>query len=146
MLAGEGELDPGLDEIVADRNLAAERVATACRRKLIQVVGIPLDEHGHVKVGEFERIRHALLIAEVRQAYEDAVNVIGVPLEQRGTLTCVGVGFNPAELGFVFTKLDGFEAELREERRHLRPGFGDELVGEKVAVAVDDGKRRRHRL
>ena len=143
VLAGEGELDAGLHQVVAHGNLAAIGIAPAGGGELGQIVGVALDEHRHIKLGQFERVGYALFVAEVRQADEDAVDFTGVPAEEFGAFAGVGMGLDAAELGVGFGELDGFDAEFGEEGGDVPARLGDELVGEKVAVAVDDAEHGR---
>jgi len=53
------------------------------------------------------------------------------------------VRLNAAEFGILFAKLNGLDAELRKKFGDVRARFGDKMVGEKIAVAVNDAKRRR---
>ena len=141
VLAGERELDASLDEIVADGNLAAKRIAPARRHELVRIVGIALDEHGHIEPGELEGVSDAFLVTEVRQAHEHAVDFIRVFLEEFRALAGVIVRLDAAELGVLFLQLDGVDAELGEELCDIRPRLGDKCIGEKITVAVEDAKR-----
>ena len=92
--------------------------------------------------GHFQRVGHALFVAEIRQADQHAVNFVGVPAEQLRAFAGVGVGLDAAELGILFAELNRLDAEFGEDFCDVRAGFGDELVGEKIAVAVNDAERR----
>ena len=74
-----------LAQIVANRDLAAEPIAAAFHRQLVQVVRISLDQNGHIQPGEFDGIRHALFIAKVGQDNEDPIDLFGILLEQLST-------------------------------------------------------------
>jgi hypothetical protein len=50
------------------------------------------------------------------------------------------MGFDPAEFGILDPELDGADAGLFKKFRDIRPGFGHELVGEEVAVSVNDAQ------
>jgi hypothetical protein len=53
----------------------------------------------------------------------------------------IRVGFHATKLGILFAELNRLDAELLENLRDIRSRFGDKLVGEKIAVAIDDGER-----
>ncbi len=99
-----------------------------------------------VQAGELERVGHALFVTEVRQANEDAVDLVRVLPKELGALARISVRLDAAELGVVLAELDRLDAELGEELRHVRPRFRDELVWEKIAVAVNDPGQGRHSL
>lgn len=84
VLACERELRASLHKVVADGDLAAERIAAARGRELVQIVWIALDEDGHVQTGHLERVRDALFVAEIREADEDAVDLVAMLLEEGG--------------------------------------------------------------
>ena len=65
------------------------------------VVGRGLDQHRHAQIGEAERVGQAALFAEVRQRDDDAVDLVGMLLEQRGALLGVLVGLDRAVGGLV---------------------------------------------
>ena len=54
MLAGKTEPDAGLNEVIADRNLAAVSVAAAGGVEVFEFVRIGLNQDGHVVI-EFKR-------------------------------------------------------------------------------------------
>ena len=143
VLLGQRELDARLHQIVADRNLAAKRVAPPGDAQLVQVVRIGLNQHGHVEPGQFERVGHALFVAEIRQHDEHAVDFVAMPLEQLGALAGIGVRLDAAELRFVGGNHDRPHAARSQQLDDVLAGFGDELIGKEIAIADDDAKRRR---
>jgi hypothetical protein len=92
--------------------------------------------------GELERVGDPFLIAEIGEHDEDAVEFVGVLFEERGAFAGVGVSFDAAELAVGFSELNGAEAELVEDFGEVGAGFGDEVVGEEIAVAVEDAQAR----
>jgi hypothetical protein len=50
------------------------------------------------------------------------------------------MGFDAAELGILLSELNGADAELCEQGCDISARLGDEVVGEKVAIAVDDAQ------
>jgi hypothetical protein len=130
--------DAGLAEIVADGNLAAEGVAATDDVEAVEVVGVALHEDGDVEAGELQRVGHALLVAEVRQAHEDAGKAVAVLPEEVGALAGVAVRLDATEFGLGGIEHDGIDAEFGKECDEVGAGFGDEFVGEEIAVADND--------
>jgi hypothetical protein len=93
---GERVGDAVLLEVVADGHLAAEAVAAEGDGHLAGGIGRGLDEDGDVEVGEAEGVGEAALFAEVGQGDDDAVDLVGVLLEEFGTLLGVFVGLDRA--------------------------------------------------
>jgi hypothetical protein len=143
VLACEREFDSSLDQIITDGNFSAVGIATARGRKLFQIIGIALNQDGHVQIRHFQRVRDAFFIAEIRQANEDAVNLVGVEAEEFGAFASFGMCLNATEFRIGLVELDRFDAEFGEALLDIPAGFGDQLVGEKVAVAVDDTENWR---
>jgi len=75
-----------LREVIAGRHLAAKAVATRLDRHLADLVGKSLHQHGHVEVGQSDRVGNASLLAKVGQCDEDAIDLFSVRLEQRCAL------------------------------------------------------------
>ena len=71
-----------LIEDIHDGKLAAERVAPAGDVELIEIVRIRLHEDRHVETGQLERIGDPFLVAEVREAHQDAVDAITIAPDQ----------------------------------------------------------------
>ena len=63
-----------LAQVAADRDLAAEGVAAALEVEMGDVVRIGLDEDGHVQTGQPHRVGDTLLVAEVGQHDDDALD------------------------------------------------------------------------
>src|SRR5262249_46828992 len=97
--AGQRGWGAGPAQGVADGDFAAEGVPAAGGDELAKVVGIGLDEHRHAQAGELESVRHGLLVTEVRQDDEYAIDLLAMPPEQVRTLAGVGIGLEAAELG-----------------------------------------------
>ena len=138
MAVGQAERQAVLAQIVADRDLSAERIPAPLDVQLIEIVGIPLHQHRHEQAGKPQRIRHALLVAEVRQADEDAVDAIAVAAEEVGTGLRMLPGFNRAKLCRVLCEHNDIDFERGAERKDVAARFGDERVGKEIAVADDD--------
>ena len=143
----QAERDAVLAQVVADGDLAAERVAPPRHVQLIEIVRIRLHEHRHVEPGELEGVGHALLVAEVRQTDEHAFDAIAVPAEQIGARLGVLPGLDGAELRRLLVEQHAFDVERRAEREQVAASLADELVGKEVPIADDDCKRGAgHRL
>jgi hypothetical protein len=138
---GEGERNPVLTQVVADGNLAAERVAAPLDGELAQIIRAGLHQHRHVERRQPQHVRHALFVAKVGQADEHALDAIAVPAKQLGARLRVLPGFNRAELGFVLAEDDRLDIERLKQRDQIATGFRHELIGEEVAVADDHGQR-----
>jgi hypothetical protein len=100
--------------------------------------GIALHEDGNVEAGELQRVGHAFLVAEVRQAHEHAGKAVAVLPEEVGALAGVAVRLDATEFGLGGIEHDGIDAEFGKECDEVGAGFGDEFVGEEIAVADDD--------
>jgi hypothetical protein len=66
-----------------------------------------------------------------------------MPPEQLRAFPRIGVRLDAAELGILFAPLDGLDAELGENFRQIGARFGDQLVREKIAVAVENAQHGR---
>ena len=130
--------DAGLAEIVADGNFAAEGVAATDDVEAIEVVGITLDEDWNVEAGEFQRVGHAFLVAEVRQAHEHTGDAVAVFPKEFGALARVAVRLDATEFGLGGIEHHGIDAEFGEQFDEVGAGFSDELVGKEIAVADND--------
>ena len=135
---GERVGDSVLLEVVADRHLAAEGVAAEGDAHLAGRVGRGLDEDGHAQVGEAEGVGEAALFAEVGQGDDDAVDLVGVLLEEGGALLGVFVGFDRAVGGDVRGEHDGLDAGGFERGDHFQAAAGGEVAGKESAIAYDD--------
>ena len=140
MQPGEREGNVVLAEVVADRHLAAERIAPVPDGHVFRVVVEGVNEHRHAQAGPAEGVGHAAFVAEVRQRDEDAVNLAGVLLEQIGAFLRVFHGFDRAEFGCVLRQRDHADAEFFERGQDfLAPGVA-EVGGKETAIADDDAE------
>ena len=87
--AGERVGNAILIEVVADRDLAAECIATAVEVNLVVVVVTGLHKHGHVQFGTEDGIDDTNLITEVGKTHQDAVNLVAVCAEEFSILDTV---------------------------------------------------------
>ena len=119
--AGEGIGDAILIEVVADRDLAAEGIATAVEIDLVVVVVASLHKHGHIEFGTEEGVDDANFIAEVGEADQNAVDLIAVGAEELCIPDAVLKGFDGtgARRGSIFGKDDIFVALLVERLKQL---------------------------
>ena len=132
---GEREGIAVLAQVVADRDFAAEGIAPPLDRELIQVVRVRLHQDRHVEPGELDRVGHALLVAEVGQADQDAVDAAGVVAEEFSAALGVVPRLHAAELGRILVQHHGLDVHLGKQRQDILPRLRHQLVGEKVAVA-----------
>jgi hypothetical protein len=138
VVAGQREWNAVLQQVVAGRHLAAERVAAVGDGHQAGLVGEGLHEHRHVEAGPPQGVRDGPLVAEVRQGDDHAGNPLPMLLEQLGALRGILERLDAA----VF-RVGG------RERHHLDTfGFEDvnhgpasglaEMVGEEPPVADDE--------
>ena len=118
---GEGEGDAILIEVIADRNLAAESIATAIQINLVVVVVAGLNQHGHIEFGTEDGVDDANLIAEIGKTDQNTVDLIAVGAEELRILDAVlkrldGTG---ARWCSIFGKDDIFVALLVERLEQL---------------------------
>ena len=130
-----------LVEVVAHRDLAAERVPPPFQVELVQVVRERLHQNRDVQAGELDRLRDALFVAEVRQADQDAVDLAGVLVEQRAALFGVLPRLDRAERGIFRREGHDADTHLVQHGQQAAAAFGDQNIREKVSVANDDAKR-----
>src|SRR5437867_4256913 len=88
----------GLEEIVADGNLPAERITPSRDMEAIEIVRIALNQHGHVELRQLQGFRDSTFIAEIREHDENAQQRVAMPAKQRGALARIGEGLHAAEL------------------------------------------------
>ena len=97
MLFGERERNAGLHQVVANRYFAAKRIAPPRNAELVQIVGIGLNQNGHVEACQFQCVGHSLFVAKIRQHHDDARNLVAMILEKFGAFSRVGMCFDAAE-------------------------------------------------
>jgi len=142
MPGSQGELDPCLDEVVANRNFPTISISSARGTELLQVVRISLDEDRHVQTRQFQSVGYTFLVAEIGEDDEDAVDFIGVGFEQIGTLARIGMSFDPAKFALLVGQLDRSQASPLTKFGDIGARFCNELVREEVAVAINYGEAR----
>jgi hypothetical protein len=140
VLPRERERDPGLAQIVAEGDLAAERVAAPRRIQALEIVGVRLDQDRQIQSGQADGLADALLAAEVRQDDQQPQQALPVLAEERGAALGVGVRLDATHLGLLEAEHDGLDPHLLEQGRHVRTRLRHELVGEEVAVAEDNAQ------
>ena len=140
--AGERKANAGLHEIVADRNLAAEGIPAAGHAELAEVVGRALHEHRHVESRELERVGHPLLVAEVGEHHQHAVDRVPMAAKKVGADAGLRMGLDAAELRLLGRDHHRRHAPGLEQGKHLAACLADQLIGKEIAVADDDAERR----
>jgi hypothetical protein len=135
--AVRAERDTVLSKIVADRDLAAERVATPLNVELIQIVRTRLHEDRNVQGRKSQDVGDGFLVAEVWQTDKHAVDPVTVLAKQFGTRLRMLPRLHRAELGLVFAEHDRLDFERREQRHEIAPCLRNKLIGEKIAIAKD---------
>ncbi|MCJ7659819.1 MAG: hypothetical protein MUO67_11770 [Anaerolineales bacterium] len=83
-----------LVEVVAHRQFSAKGVPPFSHAELVEIVVTSLNQHRHIELGHVEGFYNSQLVAEVGQNDDDAVDLVGVLMEQVS-----------AELG-MFTRFD----------------------------------------
>ena len=82
MQGGQGKRDTILPQIVTNRHFAAESIAASLNAELRQVVRISLHQNWDTQSGEFDRVRDALFVAEIRQRDQNALDAVAIRPEQ----------------------------------------------------------------
>ena len=140
VLGREGKRDAGLSQVVADGDFPAERIPAANWVQQTEIVGVSLNQHGDVQVGELQRVGDALFVTEVGQHHDHAIDAVALPAEQLGASPRVRMGLDAAELGFGRIEEHGRDAGLLEELQNVATGVSHQLVGKEVSIADDDSK------
>lgn len=102
-----------------------------------------MDEHWNIQAGQFEGIGHPFFIAKIRQADEDAIEFLAMLFEEFRAFPGVLMGLDAPQFGIIFSQLNGFDAIFTAEAGQVRPGFGYQLVGKEITVAVNDAQHGR---
>ncbi len=114
VLLRQAERNAVLPQVVAHRDLAAERIAPPLHRELIEIVRVGLHQHRNVQPGELQGIRHALFVAEIRQADDHAGDPVAIGAEQVGAALGVRPGLHRTEFGGLLIQQDGIDFQLGE--------------------------------
>jgi hypothetical protein len=138
------EGDRALSEHVADRELPTECVASERRCHHVKLVWVGEDQDGYA--GVLERSDRAVLVAEVRQDDDDAVEGAMVLPKELGVYLALGQRLNGAELGRALVEDLVGEAQRADLVRDFLPGRGHEMAGEHATVSEVQCKRRLSRV
>ncbi len=84
VLAGKRVGNVVLAEVVAGRHFAAEAVTAVLDLHGLGAIGRGLDQHGNLKPGEADSVDDGAFFTEVGQGDDDAVDGVGVLLEELG--------------------------------------------------------------
>ena len=125
-------------QVVADRHLAAERIAPEGDAHLARRVGRRLDQHRNAQIGEADRIGQAALFAEVRQRDNQPVYLGSVRLEQRRALLRVLVSLHRAVCGDIRMEHDGLDTGGFECGDDFEAAAGCKVRREESAVAYQN--------
>ena len=87
----------------------------------------------------------ALLVAEVRQHDEHAVDLVAVAAKEIGAPPSLGVGLDAAKFRLGGRDHHGGDARGLQHGQHLGAGLADELVWKEIAIADDHAERGRRR-
>ena len=82
-------------------HFAAETIAARGDGHGVGAVGRGLHEYRNLEAGEADGVDDAALFTEVGQRDDDAVDLIGMLLEQLGAALRLGIGFHRAVLRFL---------------------------------------------
>src|ERR1017187_7558771 len=74
MFSREGKLHPILAQVIADRDLPAERIPPPLQSELVKVIGAGLHQDWTTQFTQSQSIGNALFVAKVRQADEHTVD------------------------------------------------------------------------
>ena len=107
---------------------------------MIDIVGIGLNEDRHLEFGETDGVGDAFFVSEVWQAHKDAVDAGALVAEELPAFDRVVPTLHVAKLGLAGSKPNGVDGEFGEELRQVATRFGDERVGEEVAIAENNAE------
>ncbi len=124
-----------LHQVVAGAHLAAEAVAADGDGHGVGAVGRGLHQHRNLQAGEADGVHNAALFAEVGQGDDDAVDLVGVLLEELGALLRLSVRFHRAMLRFFRAQHDGARAGRLQNCDDLFAAGLGQMIGEESAVA-----------
>ena len=99
-----------------------------------------MDEDGDAQAGPLDGFCYALLIAEVGECYDYAVNCLVVFGEQGCAFLRVVEGFDGAVFCVGGFECDGFVAGGLDDVEDVLTSLFGQRVGEESAVAYDDAK------
>jgi hypothetical protein len=141
VLLGERVLEAVLAQVAGGADLAAEGVAPAGQVERLDVVGVGLQQDGHLQARQPHAVGHALLVTEVGQDHDHALDVCAAAVEEGGTDLRLTPGLDATELGGGLVDDDGLEVHLFEEREDIRARLGHQRIGEELPVPDDDAQR-----
>jgi hypothetical protein len=137
---GERVENAVLHHIVATAHLSAKAVAAVGDGHGIGAIGRGLHQHGHFQSRQADGVDDAALLAEVGQRDDDAVDLFGVFLEERGAALGLSVSFHRAVMRLVRAEHDGHRSGgLKDCDDFFAAGFG-QVMREKSAIAYDDSE------
>ena len=136
-----GEVDAVLVEVVAHRELAAERVAPAAQVDLVEFVVRRLHEHRHIELRPLDRFDDGDLVAEVGQEDDEAVDIVAVLVEQLHVLAHVFLGLDGAVVRRVDRQDVIADAELVELGDDVAPRVERQRAVEELAAGDDQAER-----
>src|SRR5262249_39386341 len=96
-----------LRQVVADRHLAAEAVASRRDAHLARIIRGGLHKHRHSKSGKPQSICHSAFVAKIWQSHDDAIDLISTFAKERSAPPGFLVRLDSAELGLFRSKSDG---------------------------------------
>ena len=141
VIPGERERDVALYQIVADRNLPAESIATQRGDQLVELVRVALNQNWDTEVRETDRVGHALLVAEVGEHDENTRDLVTIIPKEGRAFLCLRERLDASEFRRGLLEHHDPQAHLFEQSRDLLPCFGYQVVGEDIPVPHDHAKR-----
>ena len=130
-----GEGDAVLVEIVGDGELAAEGVPAALDVDFIDFVVARLQQNGNVQARFVDEFGNRDLVAEIRQANDEAVDGNALVAKEGRILARVVTGLNRAVLGCVDRQDLGHDIQPLELPQQLRTGLKGWRAVEKLPAA-----------
>jgi hypothetical protein len=129
-----------LHEVVATAHLAAETVSPRGDGHGVRAIGRGLNQDGHLQPGEADGVDYAALFAKVGKGNDDAVDFVGVLLEQFCALLRLSVSLHRAVFGVLRAQHDGAGAgSLKDLDDLIAAGFC-QVIRKKSAIAYNDAK------
>src|SRR3989304_9947746 len=115
MLRRKRKSDAVLPEVVASGDLPAKAVTPTSHEHLAGLIGIRVDQDRHVETRHADGICHSSLLTEIRQAYDDAVDLVGVFPKEVRAFASILQSFDGAEFGAIGGQTDCLITFLLED-------------------------------
>ena len=140
---GQRILDAVLHHVVTRAHLAAEAVAAHGNGHVVGAIGRGLHQHRNLQPGQTNGIDDAPLFTEVGQGDDDAVDLVGMLLEQLRTALRFSVSLDRAVGGLLRTEHDRPGPGGLQNCNDLFPARLGQMIRKKAAIPYYHPKRHR---